>query len=165
MVKKKAKKKIAKKKIVKKKSKKKGEKPRLTYDEIEWIKALLVINTSMREVARQTGRSVGTIKRISDVNEDEIEQYRTVKKKEFIFKAWEKIFMLLDLVTQGKCYFATVSQITTAMGTIYDKAALAGGEATDRIHVHKYDESKLSDLSIDELIILRGLLSKMNTEK
>jgi hypothetical protein len=147
VAKKKVKKKTTKKKLVKKKvaspkeaatvdqaeDSKGKEKPRLTFDEIEWIKALLAVNTSKKKVADETGRSWDTIDRIGKLNEEEIEKYRDIKRKEFVCKAWEKINLLLDKVTDSKCIFATVSQITTAMGTIYDKAALASGEATDRV--------------------------------
>lgn len=140
---KKAKKKTVKKKAVKKPRVKKilppprgeGIKPHLTYDEIEWIKALLAVTPSKQRVADETKRSWATIDKISKLKEEEIEIYRAIKRKGFIKKAWEKIDMLMDKITDGKCAFATVNQITTAMGTVYDKAALASGDVTDRSEV------------------------------
>ena len=131
--------------------KKPGEKPHLTYDEIEWIKALLAVNTTKKAVADITNRSADTITRISKLNEEEIEQYRSIKRKAFINKAWEKIEMLLKQVTEGKCAFATINQITTAMGTIYDKAALASGEVTERVEVKKDESELVFDLAVPGL--------------
>jgi len=166
VAKKAVKKKTVKKKVVKKKASKKKvvpEKeliqPQLNYDEIEYIKALLAVNTSKQRVAVEVGHSWATIDRISKLNDKEIEGFRDIKRKEFIKKAWQKIEMLLRQVTEGKCAFATINQVTTAMGTIYDKAALASGEATERVEVKK-DESELSNLTIEELETIRKLKHK-----
>lgn len=140
MAKKVVKKKTVKKKVAKKRKAKSrkisvpggAKQPQLTYDEIECIKALLSVNTSKQKVADEVGHSWATIDKISKLNDEEIEGFRDIKRKEFIKKAWEKIEMLLRQVTERKCAFATVNQVTTAMGTIYDKAALASGEATER---------------------------------
>lgn len=158
VVKKKTVRKKAKPKKIDKPKKGKGSKPHLNLGEIEWIKALSATE-SIQEVARQTGRSTDTVRRIKAMNEDEISQYRTQKKKEFVAKCHEKMWMLLNQVTEGKCAFATVNQITTAMGTVYDKAALASGDVTDRVEVKK-DESELSNLTIQELETLRKLKKK-----
>ncbi len=135
-----------------------GSKPHLNLGEIEWIKAL-VATESIQETARQTGRSTDTVRRIKAMNEDEISQYRIQKKKEFVARCHEKMWMLLNQVTEGKCAFATVNQVTTAMGTIYDKAALASGDVTDRVEVKK-DESEMANLTIEDLETLRKLKTK-----
>lgn len=126
---------VIKAKIANAKGQKPQQRPPLNYYEIEVIKAYLAVEKSIREVARKTGRSADTIRRIRDLKEEDIEYYRSLKRKEFVLKAWEKIDMLTDEITRGKCFMASVNQITTALGTMYDKAALASGEATQRAEI------------------------------
>lgn len=168
MAKKTVKKKATKKKAVKRKGRlprsKTGLQPRLSYDEVEYIKALLVVTPSLTEVARITGHARDTIRKIRDINADELDGYRQLKTKDFIKKSWEKIDMLMEQVTRGKCAFATVNQVTTALGTIYDKAALASGGVTERIQVNNSEEERLSRLSIKELSELKAILDKTKEE-
>jgi len=134
-------------------------KSRLHYDEIEYIRALLATIPNLSEISRIIGRSRSTILKIKRFSPDEISSYRHLKTKEFVKKAWEKIELLIKAINDGKCVFASVNQLTTAIGTLYDKAALASGDVTDRTE-HKISDIDLSKLSIEEKKKLREIILK-----
>jgi len=136
-------------------------KSRLHYDEIEYIKALCATIPNLSEIERITGRSRDTIRRIRDFNQDEIHGYRQLKRREFVKKAWEKIELLIKAINDGKCAFASVNQLTTAIGTLYDKAALASGDVTNRTE-HKISDIDLSKLSLEEKLKLREFILKIH---
>jgi len=137
------------------------EKTQMHYDEIEYIRALLATIPNLSEVSRITGRNRNTILRIKRLSQDEISEYRTFKTKEFVKKAWEKIELLIKAINDGKCAFASVNQLTTAIGTLYDKAALASGDVTNRTE-HKISDIDLSKLSLEEKLKLREFMLKIN---
>ena len=134
---------------------------RLHYDEIEYIRVLIATIPNLSEISRITGRSRSTILKIKKFSQDEISSYRHLKTKEFVKKAWEKIELLIKAINDGKCAFASVNQLTTAIGTLYDKAALASGDVTDRTE-HKFADIDLSKLSIEEKLKLREFIMRAN---
>jgi len=139
-------------------------KSRLHYDEIEYIRALCATIPNLSEIERITGRSRDTIRKIKKFSQDEISSYRQLKTKEFVKKAWEKIELLIKAINDGKCAFASVNQLTTAIGTLYDKAALASGDVTGRTE-HKISDIDLSKLSIEEKLKLKELILKIQNGK
>lgn len=89
---------------------------------------------NFNEVSRQINVPVTTIKGwIDNKKPDELDELRTKKKTEFVEKAGEVINialqrLLVDLQDDEK--EIPVNQLTTVIGTMYDKRALAQGEAT-----------------------------------
>lgn len=57
----------------------------------EEILTLAAIGKSQREVAREVGVAPSTVNRIINISPDELEQYRTQKKIEFIQQAWDTV--------------------------------------------------------------------------
>ena len=113
----------------------------------EAVKAVIYLNpeASERDIARETGLSNTTVHYIKDECKDELQsdtykQYRAIKKKEFIDKAFSIALQGLDV---AKLKFdslqndrealnkANVRDVAVALGTIYDKQALAMGEPTE----------------------------------
>ncbi|MCL2160106.1 MAG: hypothetical protein FWH48_11925 [Oscillospiraceae bacterium] len=93
-----------------------------------------------RELELPTKTVESTVKKNRD--KEEFIELRTSKKQEFSEKCSEIIDMLLDAIKKkaetllsddmelGK---AKLTDISTTMGTVYDKRALALGESTDNI--------------------------------
>ena len=90
---------------------------------------------SYAETARNLGIAKSTVKGWIDKKEpDEFEQLRSQKKMEFADKAGEVINIALqrllgDLKDGEKDI--PVNHLTTVIGTMYDKRALARGESTE----------------------------------
>ncbi|WP_299997837.1 helix-turn-helix domain-containing protein [uncultured Clostridium sp.] len=74
----------------------------------EEILTLAAIGKSQREVAREVGVAPSTVNRIINISPDELEQYRTQKKMEFIQQAWETVNNALAYGNQ-KIILATVT--------------------------------------------------------
>ena len=110
----------------------------------EKVKAVIYLNpeASQSEIARQTKIPLTTVhmmlKEEGFLDKDKFEEMREVKKREFIAKAFDlametldvigdKIVSLKDIEALKK---ANIRDLTTALGTLYDKQALASGEPT-----------------------------------
>jgi hypothetical protein len=113
-------------------------------DKREQVKAVLYLNplASQSEIARQTRIPLTTVhemlKEEGFLDKDKYEELRESKKQEFIGKAFDlametldvigdKITSLKDIEALKK---ANIRDLTTALGTLYDKQALASGEPT-----------------------------------
>ncbi|WP_052085721.1 helix-turn-helix domain-containing protein [Clostridium sp. HMP27] len=90
-----------------KKSNKVATKKKVTEDKKEKILALSAIGKSQREVAEVVGVAPSTVNRIVNINPDDLEQYRTQKKMEFIQQAWDTVNNALAYGNQ-KIILATV---------------------------------------------------------
>ena len=110
------------------------------YDELTKEKALamLAVNNNVSEVARQMKLPTTTVadwKRAAEKTDDFV-KVREEKKKEFIQTAWriiEKGSKILDRkLTEADedLSKADMRAISTVLGTIYDKQALASAEPT-----------------------------------
>jgi hypothetical protein len=95
-------------KVATKNNKKVATKKKVTEDKKEKILALSAIGKSQREVAEVVGVAPSTVNRIVNINPDELEQYRTQKKMEFIQRAWDTVNNALELGNQ-KIILATVT--------------------------------------------------------
>lgn len=102
----------------------------------EKIKAHLAQSDNVRETARQFKVSPATVMKIRDEKPDEFEQLRTDKKQELIDKLWDNIveaqalgFQMIAEAKQGMREIP-LGQISTYLGTLYDKRALMMGEST-----------------------------------
>lgn len=83
-------------------------------------------------------------------------------KAEFVRMAWPKILNLLNAVDDPeRIEKARVSEITTALGTLIDKAALLSGDATSRQEVI----SRIVDLPDAELEELRRRVASRYAER
>lgn len=81
---------------------------KVTEDKKEEILALSAVGKSQREVANIVGVAASTVNRIVNLTPDELEQFRTQKKVEFIQKAWDTVNNALELGNQ-KIILATVT--------------------------------------------------------
>jgi hypothetical protein len=110
----------------------------------EKVKTVVYLNplASQSEIARQTRIPLTTVhemlKEEGFLDKDKYEELRESKKQEFIGKAFDlametldvigdKITSLKDIEALKK---ANIRDLTTALGTLYDKQALASGEPT-----------------------------------
>lgn len=110
----------------------------------EKVKAVVYLNplASQSEVARQVKMPLTTVhellKEDGFLDKDKFEELRAAKKQEFIGKAFDlametldvigdKIASLKDIESLKK---ANIRDLTTALGTLYDKQAVASGEPT-----------------------------------
>lgn len=87
------------------------------------------------EVSRQLGVPITTIKHwIDNKKPDELDELRNKKKAEFIEKAGEVIDIALERLLKDLRSDETsipVNHLTTVIGTMYDKRALAKGDSTE----------------------------------
>jgi hypothetical protein len=102
----------------------------------EQIRTHLVVSNSLRETARKFNVSPNTVKMIKDEKPDEFEQRRTDKRQQLIDALWDNIvaaqelgFKMIREANEGKRDIP-LGQISTYMGTLYDKRALMTNEST-----------------------------------
>ena len=102
----------------------------------EQIRTELAINENLREVARKFSVSTSTVSKIRDEAPDEYERLRNDKKQQLIEKLWNNIVDAAELghsmikeAREGKRDIP-LGQISTYLGTLYDKRALMLGEST-----------------------------------
>lgn len=103
-------------------------------------------NNNMNETARIFGVGVATVKRIIDEDRQKLEEYRKQKHKELIDEAteWKKQFLkraeeaiekatklAIDKITNDPENI-NLKELSTFIGTLYDKRALESGQATSR---------------------------------
>ena len=111
------------------------------YDTMTKEKALAMMatNNNLTEVSRQLNIPVSTLeswKKEALTKDDEFARVRSEKKKEFIQTAWriiEKGSKILEKkMTEADTDLekADMRAISTVLGTIYDKQALASAEPT-----------------------------------
>ena len=110
------------------------------YDELtrEKALALLAVNNNVSEVARQMKLPITTVSDWKKQAEksDDFAKVREEKKKEFIQTAWriiEKGSKIIDrklTEVDADISKADMRAISTVLGTIYDKQALASAEPT-----------------------------------
>lgn len=127
---------------------------------------------TLREIAEEREPSFQTLARWSTeeswearratVNERALEQAGNDiahKKAEFVTKVWATIPRLMsDLLDDERLDRASVSQMTTAIGTLVDKALLLSGEATQRSEVVSSDDAR------DKLTRIIGRMSTRSQE-
>jgi len=143
-----------KKKVCKKKY---AAKPRITDDKIEEVKAMLSVGNSKREIARVVGISPNSVCNIATGNKDELEQYRTEKKQEFITGAWATINNALEC---GNQKIVLASKSAAALNENIEKLieALEDSETDARVIA---DVTKTLAKSMD--IPLRDIASYIGT--
>lgn len=113
---------------------KQGQK--LTDELKERIKSALASNNNVREIAREYKVSPSTVMKVRDENPDEFEQLRTDKKQQLIDKLWDNIVDAAELghsmIKEAKQGTREIplGQISTYLGTLYDKRALMNDEST-----------------------------------
>ena len=92
---------------------------------------------NLRETARELDLPLTTVKQIVDANKskEEFVQLRTEKRDEFSEKASRIIDKALARLerTIDEEESIPVNQLTTAIGTLYDKRALSRGEMTQNV--------------------------------
>ena len=114
---------------------------KLSDEKREQAKAIIYLNpdVSEREIAKAIGIGNGTAHALKKelMNSDEYEQLRAQKKEEFILAAWETVKKLhlkidekLEAMSPDELKKVNIRDLAVALGTIYDKQALASGEPT-----------------------------------
>lgn len=108
----------------------------------ERIRAALVLTDNKNEIAKNLKISWSTVNKYAKAIEDEpeenekLEKLREDKKQDLINKLWDNIvaaqelgFKMIDEAKSGKRDIP-LGQISTYLGTLYDKRALMVGEST-----------------------------------
>lgn len=113
---------------------KQGQK--LTDELKEQIRSALASNNNVREIAREFNVSPSSVMKVRDEKPDEFEQLRTDKKQQLIDKLWDNIVdaaalghKMIQEASEGKRDIP-LGQISTYLGTLYDKRALMNDEST-----------------------------------
>jgi Asp-tRNA(Asn)/Glu-tRNA(Gln) amidotransferase B subunit len=107
----------------------------------EQIRALLMAtpDASSRDIAKIVKLPDSTVRTLMPelMTADEFDQYRHAKKTEFITAAWDtvkkihmKINEKLENMDVEQLAKVNIRDLAVALGTIYDKQALASGEPT-----------------------------------
>ena len=115
--------------------------------------AALAVSNNIDELSREMGIPSNTLrqwKKDAEKTEDFVE-FRMEKRKEFVEKAWETIGNALKLADRRiknaleNGEELPLREISTYIGTMYDKAALASGEETERAEVRITMSGELED--------------------
>lgn len=114
------------------------------------VMASYAITDNLSETSRILDIPKATVKDIVDKNKDkpEFERLRTQKREDFAEKSTriiDKALKRLESSIDDEDTAIPINHLTTAIGTLYDKRALAQGENTGKIEV----EIKLPE-GIDE---------------
>lgn len=115
---------------------------KITDELKEQIRALLVLSTNKNEIAKSLSVSWSTVDKIakeiesSPEEKKEFEKLREDKKMQMIDKLWDNIVDAAELghsmikeAKEGKRDIP-LGQISTYLGTLYDKRALMNNEST-----------------------------------
>jgi len=112
---------------------------KLTDSLKEQIRANLAVGKTMNQVAKDLGVSVSTVSRTRDEKPDELENLRKDKKQELIDALWDNIvaaqelgFEMIKEAKEGKRDIP-LGQVSTYLGTLYDKRALMTGGKTANV--------------------------------
>lgn len=115
--------------------------------------AALAVSNNIDELSREMGIPSNTLrqwKKDAEKSEDFIE-LRKEKRAEFVERAWETIGNALKLADRRiknaleSGEELPLREISTYIGTMYDKAALASGEETERAEVRITMSGELED--------------------
>ena len=98
------------------------------------------VTKNYNETARELGMAVSSVKQIVDSHKEneEFAKLCTEKKEEFADKASriiDKALARLEKAIEDEEEYIPVNQLTTAIGTLYDKRALAKGESTNNTKI------------------------------
>ncbi|MBQ7307116.1 MAG: hypothetical protein IJW82_01140 [Clostridia bacterium] len=116
--------------------------------------AMMVVNNNLSEISRELNVCESTLRTWKNSNNDEFAKLRTKKKEEFVNRAWEVIslgqeILIRDLKSAIKSGNSIdLGKLTTIIGTMYDKQALASNESTMNVGVTV--EELLKNLEGDE---------------
>ena len=115
--------------------------------------AALAVSNNIDELSREMGIPSNTLrqwKKDAEKSEDFIE-LRKEKRAEFVERAWETIGNALKLADRRiknaleNGEELPLRELSTYIGTMYDKAALASGEETERAEVRITMSGELED--------------------
>jgi tRNA isopentenyl-2-thiomethyl-A-37 hydroxylase MiaE len=107
----------------------------------EQIRAELVMTNNLNQTAKKYNVSISTVSKIRDEQPDEFEALRRDKKQQLIDKMWDTIVEAQELghnmVIEAKIGKRDIplAQISTFLGTIYDKRALMIGDSTSNQNI------------------------------
>ena len=108
---------------------------------------------NLNQTAKDLNLAFSTVKNIVDANKDKPEFAKLGEQKceEFSNKASTIIDMLLDRITREVAddeREIPINHLTIALGTLYDKRALAKGESTQNVgFASNFDLDKLIDIA------------------
>ena len=124
-----------------------------TPEDIYRVMASWAINNSYAETARELDMPLTTVKGIVDANKnkEEFVKLRSRKKEEFSKKASriiDKALKRLEDEIDNEEKDIPINHLTTVIGTLYDKKALAEGNPTARTEIIGEDKlGKLAELA------------------
>lgn len=113
----------------------------LSDEKREMVKALLANGLAKNDVAKKCNISWSTVDSISKEEPDKIETIREDKKRQLIDKLWDNIVDAADLghsmIKEAKLGKRDIplGQISTYLGTLYDKRALMNEESTSNTSI------------------------------
>lgn len=98
------------------------------------------VTKNYKETADSLGMAVSTVKKIVDehITDEKFEKLCTQKEREFSRRADTIIKKALDRLERSiddEEKDIPINHLTTAIGTLYDKKALADGDATENVKV------------------------------
>ena len=112
------------------------------------VRASYALTNSYNSTAKEMGISDHTVKKIINENPEEFNKVSKEKKKEFadrattiIDKAMNKLEKLIDNED------VAANHLTTVIGTLYDKRALAKGESTNNESITIKMSNEVKELS------------------
>ena len=111
------------------------------------------ITNNYNQTARDLGMAFATVKDIVERNKDKEEfvKLQDEKRATFVEKADEIIDILLDRIIKEATdeeREIPFNQLTTALGTVYDKRALAKGESTQNVDfATNFNVAKLAEIA------------------
>ena len=120
------------------------------------------VTNNYNETAKDLNMAVSSVKKIVQDNKDkdEFAKLCTEKREEFSDKASKLIDMLLERLESeldNEDKDIPINHITTAIGTLYDKRALAKGEMTQNINF-------ATNFDLDKIIDIAGYTKKDGNE-
>lgn len=104
--------------------------------------AHLATNNNIAEVSKELNIHESTLRTwMKDPRNDEFTELRHKKRAEFVDKAWEIIELGQGLIVaqlkeyKDKKIPIDVGKLSTVVGTMYDKQALANGDPTEQVGI------------------------------
>lgn len=102
------------------------------------VMASWAVTNNCAETARVTGLSESTVKNIVKKNKDkdefvEVGRQKKTEFSEYASRIIDKALRRLEAVIDSDDKDIPVNHLTTVIGTLYDKKALADGNATDNV--------------------------------
>jgi hypothetical protein len=118
----------------------------LDDEKVEEIKSMLALGVSKNQIASKLKLSWSTVDKYSKQDPDKLEDLREQKRSDFVVKLWNNIEDAVELghsmIKEAKLGQRDIplGQISTYVGTLYDKQALMTGGKTAEVGLSKLED-------------------------